>query len=279
MGLSPFGGVAGNQPAPPTINGRNPYSSPVLGSPGYGGGVGGGYAAPPTTSAPSMPSMPQPAPATTTAAPAPVLQNTTKTDPNLQAQLDAYKKQLAYNQGQQAKPDQNLQWQIDQYKSRLSNDPTQAAINQSTEAIQDMSAGADTQADEMAARRGIGGSGLDARSHAAISDAAQRQQAKSASDITLGRQAQLDALTLGGQGIMSAQGQYGLAQQGLNNNYVLGGANLAGAQGQLALGQQGLGLQQWQAQNQAQLQQQQLAQQQYQQQLSAWMAMMNQVGY
>lgn len=167
-----------------------------------------------------------------------------------QAQIDKMKA---------AGADPNLQAQIDAYKKRLSTDTTGRAIDRAGSAISDAAAGAKAgQATELA-RRGTLGSGAGDQQMGQIDAAAERAKAGSAAGISLGREGQLDQLVLGGQGIMSAPSQYGLAQQGQLLGALGQGAGMAGSQENIAQGWAGVGNQQ----RQTEIAGQQAAQGQY----------------
>lgn len=227
---------------------------------------------------------------TPTTGPTVSLTNQANPDPRLNATVDTTIKgltdrtnTLAANENAQ---DPNLQLQIDRLAGRLSNDPTQRAINRVGSSLRGQNALALQQANKQSAF--MGG---DAGAHgAAINSATQNRLAKASADIALGRERDLDQLTLAGQGIMSAPAQMQLAKTGALNNFMLGGAgtqlNAAQAPSQLALQQQQLGVQQYAAQNNAQnnnaqlaLQQQQMQAQQAQQQMQNYMQMLQMTGY
>jgi len=167
-----------------------------------------------------------------------------------QAQIDKMKA---------AGADPNLQAQIDAYKTRLSADTTGRAIDRAGSAISDAAAGAKSARNVELARRGVAGGGVGDQQLGQIDQAAARAKAGSAAGISLGREAQLDALTLAGQGIMSAPGQYGLAQQQQLLGALGQGAGMAGQQENIAQGWAGVG----DAQRRTELAGQQQAQGQY----------------
>ncbi len=148
-------------------------------------------------------------------------------------------------------PSQNLQWLQDQYKQRLGQDPTQRAMNRATSQIRDATTGLGKELGGNMARRGIAQSGIQNSGQQALANQAQKQIAGASADIAMGRERDVDAMVMGGLPIMGAQDELGLRKQGL-------------------------GLQQWQAQNQAELARQQLglqAQAQAQQGQQAMMSM------
>ena len=165
-------------------------------------------------------------------------------------------------------PSQNLKWLEDQYKSRLTNDPTQRAMDRATSQIRDATTGLGKELGGNMARRGIAQSGIQTSGQQALAGDAQRQIANASSNIALGRERDLDALTMGGLGIMGAQDQLGLQkqQQGLNQWQAQNQAGQAGAR---------LDLDRWTAQNQMQLQAQQQAQNGQSQLMNMWSQYLN----
>lgn len=165
-------------------------------------------------------------------------------------------------------PSQSLKWLEDQYKSRLSNDPTQRAMDRSTSQIRDATTGLGKELGGNMSRRGISGSGIQKSDNIGLAQDAQRQIANASGQIALGRERDLDAMTMGGLGIMGAQDQLGLQkqQQGLNQWTAQNQAGLANAR---------LGLDQWTAQNQMQLQANQQAQNGQTQLANLWSQYLN----
>lgn len=215
------------------VNPRGMIGAPRMGAPGgiagrgaAGGGVGGaggaGGGAPPGTM-------------TTTVGPS----------PEAQAAIKAWQDRQKALAAQAGTPDPNQQFLIDQYKSRLSNDPTQRAIDQAGSAIRDQMAGlqAGGEAGAAAAGRDAGFGG------GALAESGQRAMAGQSANITAQRQRDVDALVMGGQGIMGAPGQRQLSYAQLQNQ-LQGMSPYMGA-AQLSLGQGHLGLQQWIAQQEA----------------------------
>lgn len=144
--------------------------------------------------------------------------------------------------------DPNLQYQIDQYKARLGNDVTQRATDAATSQIRDAASGMAQEEKANLARRGILDSGAGQRYiDQTIMGPAQRQIAKAAADIQLGRQSQLDALVLGGTGLMGMPGQQNLANRQLGLQQWQAAQQNALGQGQLQVQQQGLANQNAQA--------------------------------
>lgn len=187
----------------------------------YGRAGRGGHSAPPAPSAPSAPSV-GPAVSVPTAP----TTNTAGADPN-------------------------LSWLTDKYKSRFDPSTTARAIDRSNAGIADAAALMNKDAQASLASRGARGSGVaSAFIQKNITDKAQRQAAGAAADIAQGEQTRLDQLTLGGTGLMGAQGNLALGQQANANQQYATSANVA-------------------------LQQQQMAYQQQQAQMQALLAIMN----
>lgn len=154
-------------------------------------------------------------------------------------------------------PSADLKWLQDQYKLRLGADPTKRAIAGATSGIRDATTGLAKELGGNLARRGISQSGIRTTGEQGLAQNAQQQIAAAASGITQGRERDIDAMVMGGLPIMGSQDQLGLQKQGL-------------------------GLQQWQAQNQAEIARQQLglqaqaqAQQGQQAMMSLWAQYLN----
>jgi hypothetical protein len=187
-------------------------------------------------------------------APAPVaggggLTNTAQVNPAMQSWLDRVG--TAHTAAAGAGPDPLQQEQVDNLRSRMSSDTTERAIQRAQLATKTQAAGQKRGLQRMLSRNGISG-GAEAKLGMNIDAAAARTAAGQAADIAQGAETRLDNLTLGGQGIMSAPGQYRLAQQQVANSLLGLGASTAGNIAQQGLAQQGLGLQQWQAYDQSQ---------------------------
>lgn len=226
----PYGAaVMPSQGMPSYPGGSAPGTMYASGGMGVVGGFGGGAPAQAPTAAP------------------PIL-NTAQANPDMEGFLGQYKQKL---NATLARPnmDPNLQTQVDRLGQRLSTDTTQHAIQRAGGAIRDQASAQQAALKTNLARRGIGGSGAGDQLSQNIDARSQRAQAGSASDISLGRERDLDALTLGGQGIMSAPGQFGMQRDNQDLSGISGGIGAANQGAQLQLGQQGLGLQQWQAAN------------------------------
>ena len=153
-----------------------------------------------------------------------------------------------------AETDPYLKELVDKYRSRFGVDNTERAINRSTTGIMDAAAlGAADLKGNLSSRGLVGSEGGNAFLAKRVFGPAQRQAAGAAADIALGNEQRLDALTLGGLGIMNAPGQASRADRGL------------------ALSQSGQDFNQslQQAQLQNQIQQQQMAQ---------WLSLLNMAG-
>jgi hypothetical protein len=154
-------------------------------------------------------------------------------------------------------PSSDITFLQNEYKKRLSADPTKRATDRMTSAVRDATTGLNKELGGNMARRGILQSGIRTSGEQALAGQAQRQIASGAADIAMGRERDLDNLTMGGLPIMTAQDQLGLSKQRL-------------------------GLDQWSAQNQAEVQRQQLqlqaqgqAQQGQAQLMNLWSTYMN----
>jgi hypothetical protein len=177
--------------------------------------------------------------------------------PDLDQAAQQYQQQMNTLQQRANQQDQNLEWQINQYKSRLGEGPTTRAIERSASAVRDMMAGqmedAATQGARQGRGQGFGASGL--------AESGQRAQAGAAANIALGREGQLDALTLGGQQIMAAPGQRQMGYDQMASNFY--GQNPAQLQANYGLGSQRLGLDAYMGQGNLAIQQAANQRQQY----------------
>jgi hypothetical protein len=282
MPIGPVGSVGGGsswlkaQGGGGTIGGKLPSLPRPPGSvggvgaagPGVAGGVTnlGSYGAPPPPAAVAAPQIANP---TASLAPPPNLANITGTNPHLAGQQSSIEARTAQLRAREGQADPNLQLQVNRLGERLSSDPREQAQRFAAQDIDQRARAAQTALTQTLARRGIGGTGAEAQLRSQVEGQAQREKARSASQIGLQREQALDALTLGGQGIMAAPGQYQLQQQAQTNQlYPLG---LQAAQGQVGAqqGAQNLALNQWQAQNQAAQGAQNLALNQWQAQQQA----------
>lgn len=126
--------------------------------------------------------------------------------------------------------DENLDYLTAEYKKRLGQEPTQRAMDRAASEIRDTASGLQKELGESIARRGFsaGTSGVEDELRTRLAEGAQRAIGKSSADISLGREKDLDALVMGGAGLMRAPSE-------------------------LALARQGLGLRQWESQNAAEI--------------------------
>lgn len=132
-----------------------------------------------------------------------------------------------------AAPDPNMSWLVDKFKDRFSSDNTQRAIDRSNAAIADSAALLGKDARANLAARGALGSGVGAAYiQKRITEPAQREAAGRAADISMDAERRLDALTLGGAGLMAKPAELALQQQGLALNQYNTDAQLAMAQSQ-----------------------------------------------
>jgi hypothetical protein len=160
-------------------------------------------------------------------------------------------------------PSPDLKWLQDQYKSRLSADTTGRAVDRASSQIRDATSGLSKELGGNMARRGMSGSGAYFQGQGNLAGQAQKAIAGASADIHLGRERDLDNLTMGGLGIMGSQDQLGLQKQ----RFGLDQWNSQAAN-DLARGR--LGLDQWNAQGQMGLAQQQAALQGQQALWSIW---------
>jgi hypothetical protein len=203
------------------------------------------------------------------------LVNNAAADPNLSQFQTDIRNRIATSTGRETQGDPLLQEQVGNLRNRMSADPRQRAQDFAAQDIGARQRAGQAGLSEDMARRGIAGdSGAAMELRSKINETAMKESARSAAGIALGRERDLDALTLGGQGIMSAPGQYGLQREGMTNQ-------LMGLQGDAArsLANQGvsdrsLGLQQWIAQGQDSRADQQLSQQSKSDQLNMLAQMM-----
>jgi len=174
---------------------------------------------------------------------APPLTSVAQKDPRVEETAKKLSKRTQTLETQEGQMDPFLMESITNLRQRMSADPTRRAIERQGTAVGDWAAGMGERSREAAARsgRGAGFGG------SAIESAAQRLQAKGAADISLGRERDLDQLAIAGQGILSAPSQLGLARTGLTQGAYGMESGFAPIGAQLGLEQQGLGLQQWQA--------------------------------
>lgn len=110
-----------------------------------------------------------------------------------------------------------LKEQMDRYRQRFSVDNTNRAIGRATTGAMDAAALAAADLKGNLSSRGLVGSeGGNAFLQKRVYGPAQRQAAGAAADIALGNENRLDALTLGGTGLMRAPDDIALANRNLN---------------------------------------------------------------
>jgi len=186
----------------------------------------------------------------------PNLSNYAQKDPRIEQanrMLDQRYQQSASKEGQM---DPYLMESIQNLRTQMGSDQTGRATNRALSSIRDQASGLEQAARERSAMTGQGGGMM-----GKISEAAQRQGAKAASDIQLAQQQRKDALTLGGHQILGSPAQLE-QQRTAQTNALLGQITGSAGQGaQLGLQQQGLGLESWKAANDVGLRKQALDQQ------------------
>jgi hypothetical protein len=231
-------------------------------------GIGGG---PPKSAQPTKPKLPpmpplQTQPVKTAAppplAPPPTLTNTVAPNPDLTKAMDAMNIRVQQLQANEGKADPNLTKQVDRLDDRMSSDTRQRQADFAAQDIKARARASQGALKEAMARRGMMGSGVESGEAAKIDAQAQRDMARSSAGIAMDDEKRLDALTLGGQQIMSAPSQLALQQTAQTNSVLPLQLQAALAPTQSAQAQQGLNLQQYQTQAQLAQNAQQMAQNQ-----------------
>jgi hypothetical protein len=250
------------RPMRPTSGGGLVGSSPTGGGiASIGGGFGGSIPAPgATSSAPAAGAPPQ-------------LTNTAEMNPEMREWLAKTAAAHTAAAGAAGQADPLLAEQVGNLRSRMGADTTARATAKAEARIRAQAAG---QKKALASRLGridAPASSI-AKLQGGIDEAARRSAAGATADIQLGRERDLDNLTLGGQGIMSAPAQYALQKQSIANGLLGMGVGAAGNAAQLGLQQQGLGLNMWEAANNANFARERLAADQRAQQEGQLMAML-----
>lgn len=203
-------------------------SPAVLSSPGAIPGSGGGGAVPQMTGLP----------------------NSAQRDPEMTSFMQQMRGRIGQQMGREGQTDQNLQTQVNRLGQRLSTDTTQRAQDFAAQDIGARSRAAAEGQQEDLVRRGVrGDTGMAAELNTRLREKGLQESARSAAGIALGREAQLDQLVLGGQGIMAAPGQMALAREGMTNELLGTGFNQAGAIAGQNLADRTLGVNQWGEQN------------------------------
>lgn len=205
----------------------------------------------------------------------PGITNTAQKDARIeqsQQMLDDRYKQLSSREGQM---DPYLQESINKLRERESADTTGRAIDRAGSAAGDWAAGMKERMAATGAQRGQG-QGYGGQ---AAEGAAQRLQAKSAADISLGRERDLDQLAIAGHQIRSAPSQLDLARTGQTNQVLgqIGGNADMGAR--IGLEQGRLGLDQWKAGEDSEYKKALLEQQGQQGQIDLYLKLLGAAGY
>lgn len=172
----------------------------------------------------------------------PILNNAQK-DPQIQKMQGNLNNRYDELNAKEGQMDPFLQESINNLRGRQSADTTQRAIDRANSGAADQAAGAMSQLGSAAARSGRG----EGYGGNAVQGASQRLASRQAADISLGREKDLDALTIAGHNILKSPSDLATTQSGQANNFLLGASGQANMAGNLALGQQGLGLEQWKA--------------------------------
>lgn len=186
--------------------------------------------------------------------------NRTAPDPKMESAWNRTAGRADTLQAREGRRDPYLEEHMARYRQRVSSDPTDRAIGRATGAIRSSAAGLTEaqKARNAATGRTAGYGGAD------IADAAQAATARAAADISMGRERDLDALTVAGTNLFALPGQRELQQEALTNQAIGAMTSAAGQSGQLDLSRLGLNLQQqlgtdasrlgwYQAENQARL--------------------------
>lgn len=216
-----------------------------------------------------QPMRPYQAPPVTMPGPAPFVNNAPM-NPDLNELKDDYKARIRQSQGRESAEDPRLTNLYNQYQQRMSADTTNRAIGRASLAIADQASGASATGAEGQVARGVAGSGVGADMGQRQKEAAQRRQAGAAADISLAREKDLDALTLGGLGIASAQGNLDLARAGQTNSLYQGAVGVIGAPAAQNLNERQFGLNQYQTQANIDLQRQQMEEQRRRAEEESW---------
>lgn len=218
-------------------------------------------------------------PAQVQVAPPPALSNNVANNPALSSALEDARRRAAELARREGTPDPYQLESINNVRKRLSQDNTEHVVDKAVTGIRASNAGMQTALDQQNARRGLGGGpGLAQRGATSLTEAGERNAARAESDIRLGREGQLDALTLGAAGIYNAPSQYNLGQTGLTNQAQGLYQGAAGALAGQNLAQQNYGLNQWQAAQNAGFQAQNLQQQQQMMQWNQLASLLGLVG-
>ena len=260
------------------VGSLGPSSSPVANPVGSQPVGGGGNAQVSNALNQALQHLAQP-PTPVQITPPPQLSNNAVNNPTLQAALEDARRRAAQLAAREGTPDPFQLESINNVRKRLSQDNTEHVVDKAVTGIRASNAGMQTALDQQNARRGLGGGpGLAQRGATSLTEAGERNAARAESDIRLGREGQLDALTLGAAGIYNAPSQYNLGQTGLTNQAQGLYQGAAGALAGQNLAQQNYGLNQWQAAQNAGFQAQNLQQQQQMMQWNQLASLLGLVG-
>lgn len=206
---------------------------------GQGVQAGGGGVAASGGSAPGV-AAPQVAP----------LVNTATQDPNMRDFMGSIKDRIGVMTQREGQVDPNLQTQVDRLGSRMSSDTRQRATDFAAQDINARARASQNALKENLARRGIrSDTGYAMERGGQIDDQARRENARSAAGIALADEGRLDNLTLGGQQIMAAPGQFGLQREQMTNSLLPAQLQGATANASNLLADRNLNLQQYNAAN------------------------------
>lgn len=142
--------------------------------------------------------------------------------------------------------DPYLEESIGNLRTRQATDTTERAIQRATGQIKDQAAGQKAMLASGLGRRGLAGSGAAEKLSKRVDDDAARRAAGAATDITLGRERDLDNLAIAGHNILASPSTLSLARSGQLQNLLAAGMGGANTLAQIGLADRGLNLQQWQ---------------------------------
>lgn len=143
--------------------------------------------------------------------------------------------------------DPYLEESIGNLRTRQSADTTERAIQRATGQIKDQAAGQKAMLASGLGRRGLAGSGAAEKLSKRVDDDAARREAAAATDITLGRERDLDSLAIAGHNILASPSTLSLARSGQLQNLLSAGMGGANTLAQIGLADRSMNLQQWQA--------------------------------
>jgi hypothetical protein len=205
----------------------------------------------------------------------PNLQSIAKKDPRIEKTADILEALYAKRLGAEGQIDPYTKEGLDILKGRMDESNLRRVQENIAAEAADYAAGLGQRLSSQGARMGRGaGFGGEA-----AEAAGQRLAARGQAQAALAEQARQDMLAGQYQQASLAPFQQDLARMGLTQGAAGQMAGFAPTGAQLGLSQQQLGLQQWQAANQAAYQQALLQQQQQQSQLQAYLQMLAAAGY